>query len=406
MSNILATIKKSTICHLTLAISYFTSGLIINVAQCILFICVKPFNVKLYRYLMYYLCYSFYCQLVFIADWWAGCKIKIYISKEDLATCGKEHGLLLMNHFYEVDWLLGWVFCDKIGVLGNCKAYAKKAIQYIPTIGWAWKFAEFVFLERNLQKDREIIGKQIRKILAYPHAVWLLLNAEGTRFTKTKHEASVKFAEERGMTPLQYHLIPRTKGFTVSLPYLKENCPNVYDINLAITDDQVEKATISNLLKGEGVEAHMYVQRYDTKSIPDGEEAAAEWLQELFRHKDRMQQNFHKHGSFFHGLDIAPIEPITFEPRLACLLNTAGWTLTTLSVMLYYLGLLLLSGRLIPFSIGIGLLGLFYWLLNKSISYSKIEKGSSYGSKVSTPINGNSRHEKNHNNGNYVKKDD
>lgn len=41
------------------------------------------------------------------------------------------------------------------------------------------------------------------------------------------------------MVPLQYHLIPRTKGFTVSLPYLKENCPNIYDINLAVTDDEV-----------------------------------------------------------------------------------------------------------------------------------------------------------------------
>lgn len=181
MSNLLALIKKSTICHLTLAISYFTSGLIINLAQCLLFIFVKPFNVKLYRYLMYYLCYSFYCQLVFIADWWAGCKIKVYISKEDLETCGKSHGLLLMNHYYEIDWLLGWVFCDKVGVLGNCKAYAKKAIQYIPTIGWAWKFAEFVFLERNYQKDKEIIGTQIRKILAYPHAVWVSSKSQVTQ---------------------------------------------------------------------------------------------------------------------------------------------------------------------------------------------------------------------------------
>lgn len=102
----------------------------------------------------------------------------------------------------------------------------------------------------------------------------------------------------------------------------------------------------------------MYVQRYNTRDIPDEEEKAAEWLQNLFRHKDRMQQNFHEHGSFFHGLDVKPIEPIVFEPRLACLLNTAGWTLTTLTVMLYYLGQLLLSGRLVYFSIGIGVLAL------------------------------------------------
>ena len=43
--------------------------------------------------------------------------------------------LLIMNHAYETDWLFGWMFCEKVGVLGNCKAYAKKVISYIPTIG-------------------------------------------------------------------------------------------------------------------------------------------------------------------------------------------------------------------------------------------------------------------------------
>lgn len=57
------------------------------------------------------------------------------------------------------------------------------------------------------------------------------MNAEGTRFTEKKHEASVKFAEERGMTVLKHHLIPRTKGFTTSLPHLREKCV-IYDIQL------------------------------------------------------------------------------------------------------------------------------------------------------------------------------
>lgn len=52
--------------------------------------------------------------------------------------------------------------------------------------------------------------------------------------------------------------------------------------------------------------------------------------------------------------------------------------------------------------------------MTKSIAYSKIDKGSSYGSTVkmgehmdaTTPINGNSHHETNHNNGSYTKKDE
>jgi len=66
------------------------------------------------------------------------------------------------------------------------------------------------------------------------------LNAEGTRFTPTKHAASVKFASERGIVPLKHHLIPRTKGFTASLPHLREKCPALYNIQLAFkSDDKV-----------------------------------------------------------------------------------------------------------------------------------------------------------------------
>lgn len=57
--------------------------------------------------------------------------------------------------------------------LQNCKAYAKKSIQYLPPIGWMWKFSEFVFLERSFEKDKEIIMKQISEIGDYPDPVWV-----------------------------------------------------------------------------------------------------------------------------------------------------------------------------------------------------------------------------------------
>lgn len=55
----------------------------------------------------------------------------------------------------------------------NCKAYAKKSIQYLPPIGWIWKFSEFVFLERSFDKDKEIIKTQISEICDYPDPVWV-----------------------------------------------------------------------------------------------------------------------------------------------------------------------------------------------------------------------------------------
>lgn len=58
----LAMVKKSKIVHLCFAISFFTSGLIINVAQAVLFYSLKPLNKRLYRKINYYLCYSYFSR--------------------------------------------------------------------------------------------------------------------------------------------------------------------------------------------------------------------------------------------------------------------------------------------------------------------------------------------------------
>ncbi|XP_055912231.1 1-acyl-sn-glycerol-3-phosphate acyltransferase gamma-like [Eupeodes corollae] len=371
-------ITKSRLIHLCIAMTFFTSGLIINFIQLILHFCLKPFNTQLYRSLMYYLCFSLYSQLVFVAEWWANSRIEVWIDEKDKKFAGKEHVLLVMNHTYEIDWLAGWMYADKCQVLGNCKAYAKKVISYIPCIGWAWKFAEFVFLERSYDKDREIISRQLQAIMSYPHPVWLLLNAEGTRFTPQKHEASVKFAEERGLPVLKHHLIPRTKGFTASLASLRNKC-TIYDINVAFKKDDPVAPTMSNLLNGNGVKAYMFVRRIPLDQVPEDEAKAAEWLQETFREKDRIQDSFHTTGSFFKTSGFKETQSEVQQPRLQVLINYIAWATFSISTILYYLVSSLLSQNWIGLSIAVGVLLTFYVLMSKAIGMSEISKASSYG---------------------------
>lgn len=60
-------LKKMTVCHLCIAITFFTYGLLCNICQVLLLILVKPWNPNLYRHLMYYPCYGFYSRK-FIGD--------------------------------------------------------------------------------------------------------------------------------------------------------------------------------------------------------------------------------------------------------------------------------------------------------------------------------------------------
>ncbi|XP_013188785.1 1-acyl-sn-glycerol-3-phosphate acyltransferase gamma [Amyelois transitella] len=375
----LKVLKQSTIVHLCFAISYFTSGLILNVVQAVLYFGLRPFNKSLYRKINYYLSYSFYSQLVFMSEWWSGTTMSIYIKKDEYEKFyGKEHGYLIMNHSYEIDWLMGWQFCDGIGVLGNCKAYAKKSIQYLPPIGWMWKFSEFVFLERSFEKDKEIIKSQISELCDYPDPVWLLLTPEGTRYTKKKHEASLNFAREKNLPLLKHHLTPRTRGFTTSLQFFRGKIPAIYNIQLAFGESKTPP-TLTSLLFGKPVHAHLYIQRIPVESIPEDENEATKWMHDLFVTKDKMQDSFINTGDFFLQSGVERVEPFSVGPRIYSLINTLGWAVVTLTPMLYYLLGLLFSGKLIYFSIAAAVFAAFFILLQKSIGMSKISQGSSYG---------------------------
>lgn len=177
--------------------------------------------------------------------------------------------------------------------------------------------------------------------------IQLLLNAEGTRFTPEKHKASVEFAKERGLPVLNHHLIPRTKGFTTSLPFLRRKCNYIVDVQLAFDKNAKVAPTITNLLFGKKIEAHLYIRMIRIDEIPHTEEGAAEWLHELFRRKDRMQDSFHKHGDFFKSSNVDPLPSQDLPRRLQPLINTAFWTTLVLIPMVYYLGKLIFSGHIV-----------------------------------------------------------
>lgn len=387
-------IKRSPVSRLMLAITFLVSGVIINLIQCILYFGVRPFSKYIFRKANYYTAYSLYCQLVFLAEWWGDTDLLLYIDKDDFEKYyGKEHGYLIMNHRYETDWLVGWVLCERIKLLGNCKTYAKKSIQYVPTMGWAWRLGESVFLERSWEKDKDTIGRQIRELVEYPDAMWLLLMAEGTRFTQEKHEASQRFAKEKGLEALKHHLTPRTKGFVYSLPYLRGKVDAVYDVQLNFKKDI--GPTIMDYLMGKKIEGHMYMERIPLTEVPEDDEKAAQWLQDLYKRKDRMTDSFFRTDDFFAESGVRRVEPFRLPRRYFSLINTVSWGIAVLVPIMYGLICLLTSGSTLYFSIGAGIIAIFFFVLYKMIGMTKISKSSSYGKTTTTPTgNGGSIHNK------------
>lgn len=100
----------------------------------------------------------------------------------------------------------------------------------------------------------------------------------------------------------------------------------------------------------------MFVRRIPLENVPDDEEKAAAWLQNLFVEKDKIIDSFHTTGSFFETSGFKETAYKHYPKRLCNLVNFALWALVSISLLLYYLISSLVFQNWIGLSIAIGIL--------------------------------------------------
>jgi hypothetical protein len=60
----------------------------------------------------------FFVDLTFLYSWWADSNVTVYVDPKDLKDLQNEYSIILVNHRYEIDWLVGLVVAQEIGILG------------------------------------------------------------------------------------------------------------------------------------------------------------------------------------------------------------------------------------------------------------------------------------------------
>ncbi|XP_053730570.1 1-acyl-sn-glycerol-3-phosphate acyltransferase delta [Synchiropus splendidus] len=366
---LLQLLKSQVLGHLIMCYVFLFSGLIINLLQ----FCLLPLwllSKPLARRVNCGLAYCIASQMVAALEWWSGTECTLYTDPESYPLYGKENAIVLLNHSYEIDFLCGWTFCERFGVLGSSKVMAKKELAYVPVIGWMWYFLEIVFCKRHWEEDKVTVARSLQNLRDYPVNFWFLLFCEGTRFTQKKHEVSMQVAESKGLPKLKHHLLPRTKGFWLTVQNLRGTVAAVYDSTLNFRDK--EAPTLRGILNGKKYHADLYVRRIPLELIPEDEAECAAWLHKLYQEKDSFQDQYLQTGRF--------PGPATSPPRRPwSLINWLFWS----SLLLYPLGLVLSylfsSGSLTTIvaslalcmagSVGIG------WMIGQT----EINRSSSYG---------------------------
>lgn len=372
-------IKEFALLHVFFCVTFIVSGLFVNLLQLVLFILLSRINRTLYRKLNYYLVYTVYAQLLFLADWWGASTLNIFCAPEVFTELSNEHAVILMNHHYELDWLYGWMVGDRAQLLGNCRVYVKKMLQYVPIIGWAWKLSDVIFLERNWEKDKENLGRKLNELVMYPSPVWILLFPEGTRMSPEKLAASQEFSRSRpGLPVLQHHLMPRTKGFSFTVSKLdRARISRVYDVTLVAGSEGTAPPTLTSILYGKPTVANMYIRQFELSDIPKDEAGSAAWLINLFKEKDALKESFMKTGCFSETSGAPKYKPIEAKRRVYSLLVICVLNLLVNLPILYFL----VAGGIVIRAVLMVVLLLAWIAMNRLVNITKISKSSEYGKK-------------------------
>ncbi|XP_033113260.1 1-acyl-sn-glycerol-3-phosphate acyltransferase gamma-like [Anneissia japonica] len=374
---LLSLIGKTYVLPLIGAYTFIVSGIIINLLQACCLI-LWPISKSLYRRCVCFFAYQHWVQMVFFFDHWAKAEIIFYHEKNFIEMLSTEHALIVMNHRFDVDFLVTWSACEKFGILGSSKSFVKEELKYIPIVGWGFSLIEMVFLKRNFLKDRKALVDGISILKDYPVKSWMLLFCEGTRFTREKQVKANEVAKEKGLKELKYHLLPRTKGFSVITQAMKGVVPAMYDVTLCCKDEP----TFMQVVSAKKMKFHVLTRRIAADNIPtDTDEESAAFCHKLYQEKDDAVDYFHKHDTLegYQGKYVGTKLSVNNGPVLVFIF----WSTLLFTPFAFYMIYLLYTGTIYTYlALTVGTY-LAYLLCKRMISETVTSKGSTYGSTIS-----------------------
>ncbi|CAA7048478.1 unnamed protein product [Microthlaspi erraticum] len=248
----------------------------------------------------------------------------LYADAETLEKIGKEHALVICNHRSDIDWLIGWVMAQRVGVLGSTIAIMREDAKYLPV---SLFLNDFRAILKALTFSSETAGFRQLKDFATPF--WLAFFVEGTRFNQENLEAAQDYASLRGLPSPRNVLIPRTKGFVSAVTHIRSFVPAIYDCTFAVRKKQ-PTPTLLGMFARQSSEVNLQMRRHRMSELPETDDGIAKWCQDLFITKDAQLENYFT-NDVFSDLDVhqigRPIKPLIVVITWFCLLIYGGFKL-------------------------------------------------------------------------------
>ncbi|KAM7273728.1 hypothetical protein ACFE04_028392 [Oxalis oulophora] len=193
----------------------------------------------------------------------------------------KENAILMANHISDLDTVIALILAQAALELGSALTIVKKTTLLLPVrftpetsaqfasiYGWACWFSEFVFLDRDWNKDKITLEKAL-----------------ATRRPDKLH------------VPKNV-LIPRTKGFVAAVQQLRARVPAIYDVTIAVPKSDPRPSMLLRVIQMKPSLVHIHVKRYPITEIPKSDEGIAQWCKVKFVAKDHLIDKFQTQGTF------------------------------------------------------------------------------------------------------------
>lgn len=342
-------------------------GTTLTVLQMTLYIIVRPFSLRMYMKLNYYIVYLLACPCLAVAYYWSNFKLNISFSdaktKTDFLKCCESQtnlALLIMNHSYELDMMLTLIMGDQFNNLGNIRGFTKSDLKYMPVIGWTMYLSDIIFVSRSWNVDKKHLPSSLTKLF-YLDRPLLTLFCEGTRFTQEKYLKSIEFAANIDKTPLKYHLWPRSKGFNFCVSYLirqelivkqlTKRQFKLFNVQFALPD----KSQYSAVISGDGINTDIYIEEIEIsdqvkeviiKSEFDNQENCKELtnlVERIYRRKDELVDIYMKNGKKFS----CSKEFLEFKKKIMPLIVTLLSAFISYGYLFYYCLIVLESYKIL-----------------------------------------------------------
>lgn len=275
---------------IVVAVGLALALLLVNLLQ-LASLLLRPFSRSAFRAVNRWFANTWWGWCVLVAERLNGFRV---VTSGDPLPAG-ENAIVVANHQQMPDIVVIMALARRCGRLGDLKFFVKRALKWVPGIGWGMQFLDCVFVHRDWAADVDSIERTFRSLVRDRVPMWMVSFVEGTRITPAKLARSRTFAADRGLEPPRHVLLPRPRGFAATVRGLRDHAEAVYDLTIAYSGPP---PTLWQLVGGSVQDVRVHARRFPVSELPVDDRAVRDWLLGRFRHKDDLLDHFHASGTF------------------------------------------------------------------------------------------------------------